>query len=138
MLVHILTRNDAQTGQPSGIFNTYAIPFRSVRVTVTLLSSADADTAHGVSTTPLDTERFWIILRGHTLLARGTGSSAPISFNLPGSGQSLPATARLKTRENVGVALKPGDYLELVRSTSTSGMVYMVTLQVSGHLYSVE
>jgi hypothetical protein len=125
-----------QTCQPSGIFNTYAIPFNSVRVTVTLLSAPDNGTAttHSAPSHSQDTTTcsFWIILRGHSLLSEGgTGSPTFVEFNLPGSGVSLPATARFKTWENTGVALKPGDYLEIVRSTSASGMVYMVALEVN-------
>ena len=70
-------------------------------------------------------------MRKYLFASTGSGLSTPVEFSLPGSGLSLPATARLKTWENTDVALKPGDYLEIARSTSSSGMVYMVALEVN-------
>lgn len=120
-----------KTGQPSGIFNTYAIPFTTVRVTVTLLNAPEfADTAAQTARYAGQTTSFWIILRGETLLGIPSNPT-PIQFTLPGSGTALPQTARLRTQENSAVQLAPGDYLELVKSSSNAGAVFMIALQVA-------
>jgi hypothetical protein len=127
-----------KTGQPSGIFNTYAIPFSTIRVTVTLLSTAASTALDSTRTTDsanvstAGTTSFWIILRGHTLLSTDTNQDVPANFQftLPGSGIALPAAARMRTHENVAVALNPGDYLDIMVSSAAGGTVFMVVLEV--------
>mmetsp|Transcript_16830 Transcript_16830/g.43758 ORF Transcript_16830/g.43758 Transcript_16830/m.43758 type:complete len:391 (-) Transcript_16830:202-1374(-) len=134
-----------KTGEPSGIFNTYAVPFQSIRVTVTLLSAPTAGTyAAALAELPAyhgRTTSFWIILRGHTILdtlpgggVAVAGQGPPLQITLPGTGLAVPGTARLKTRENVAVPVDSGDYLEMVvsgpRGVGTGGTVFMVALEV--------
>lgn len=101
-----------KTGQPSGTFNTFAIPFQeSVTVTVELLGEKPSS-------------RFWIILRGRTINSGG-------SIAIPGTATwDLPPTARLRTVENTDVALLPGQFLTLWNSTASHTAVYLVVLQV--------
>jgi len=101
-----------KTGQPSGTFNTFAIPFQeSVSVTVELLGDKPSS-------------RFWIILRGRTINAGG-------SIAIPGTATwDLPPTARLRTVENTDVALAPGQFLTLWNSTASHTAVYLVVLKV--------
>ena len=103
-----------KTGQPSGTFNNFAIPFqKSVHVTVELLGTRPAD-------------RFWIILRGRTI---HSGNLA-----IPGTSTwDLPPSARLRTVETAHVPLAPGAFLTLWNSSSaarTTVAVYLVVLQV--------
>eukprot|EP00966_Prymnesium_polylepis_P261944 6051113-Prymnesium_polylepis.1 len=75
-----------RTGQPTGIFNTYPIPFAShVRITVELLTSVPA------ANRTTDRTPFWIIVRGWR---------SPHGVALPGSIGILPAGARLRVYEN--------------------------------------
>jgi hypothetical protein len=90
-----------KTGQPSGIFNTYVIPFKSsIRITVELSGDAfgkglaDAATAGAPNATNGATQRFWIIVRGHML------HTPADEIALPGTGMTLPPAAKLRTHEN--------------------------------------
>ena len=67
------TKRIGKTGQPSGIYNTYRIPFgKHVRVTAQLAPSDDKN------------KRFWYIIRG--------AENMPLTF----SGMQLPNNARLR------------------------------------------
>jgi len=93
-----------KTGQPSGIYNTYRIPFgRSVRVTA---QRADRDG---------DIPPFWWIIRGVENL--------PIQIG----GVRLPGRARLRLHKVEKRVAKPLEELAIY-DTSKSGLLYMVTL----------
>ena len=123
-----------KTGQPSGIFNTYHIPFQaSVTVTVELRTTpttpaslaspaSPAATPREAPHRPQKTTSFWIVLRGHRI--PGTG------FSLPGSGLTLPANAKLKTSETHAVVLTQGKELALFDSSAANGAVYMAAMDV--------
>ena len=105
-----------KTGQPSGTFNNFAIPFqKSVKVTVELLGTRPAN-------------RFWIILRGRTIHSvSDTGGVA-----IPGTSTwDLPPSARLRTVETANVPLAPGSFLTLWNSSAAHTVVYLVVLQVN-------
>eukprot|EP00729_Bicosta_minor_P008718 gene8718-33942_t len=116
-----------KTGEPSGIFNTYVVPFStSITVTVELVGP----TNNAMETTTADTKRFWIILRGHRLISDSSSSLAAIP--LPGSGMTIPSSARLKTVTNSNLGLKPGGQMTLFNSTSKGcGAVFLVVLAVN-------
>ena len=93
-----------KTGQPSGIYNTYRIPFgSSVRVT--------AQRAKGEEEDP----PFWWIIRGVENMALDVG------------GVRLPENARLRLYKVVNRATKPLEEFAMY-DTPKSGMLYMVTI----------
>ena len=95
-----------KTGSPSGIFNTYAIPFgKSIRVSVFLHGAVGKTTA------------FWIILRGRTV--------SPVRIG----GEMLPVAARLRSFHHVKVPVASGGYLQTFNS-SKHGALLQTTLSV--------
>jgi D-arabinan exo alpha-(1,3)/(1,5)-arabinofuranosidase (non-reducing end) len=95
-----------KTGQPSGIYNTYRIPFsKSVRVTAEL--GAGVDQSHV----------FWWIVRGVENLPVYLGNIR------------LPSNARLRLEVHNNVALKPLEMANLAQSLGP-GALYQVTLAV--------
>lgn len=95
-----------KTGQPSGIFHNYHIPFaRSVRVTVSLGGSGEQD--------------FWIILKGTSGLLPRIG------------GETLPPGARARTFLNEPAAVAGSGRMPLVQSDARDGAVLMTSLFVN-------
>ena len=93
-----------KTGQPSGIYNTYRIPFgKSVRVT--------ARRAGGEQDTP----PFWWIIRGVENL--------PVEIG----GVRLPGNARLRLNKLEKRIAKPLEEVDIY-DTPKSGLLYMVTV----------
>lgn len=95
-----------KTGQPSGIFNTFQIPFGdSVRVTAQASNNG--------------TERFWWIFRG-------TENEAGVQL---AGGKVLPAAARLRLHTHEGVEQPARSEISLI-SSHDAGAVLMTTLSV--------
>jgi hypothetical protein len=93
-----------KTGQPSGIYNTYRIPFgKSVRVTAQRAKEEEGDPP------------FWWIIRGVENLPAEIG------------GVRLPENARLRLYKAVNRATKPLEEFDMC-NTARSGMLYMVTI----------
>jgi len=98
------TKRIGKTGQPSGIYNTYRIPFgKSVRVTAQLAPGNEKN------------QRFWYIIRGVENL--------PVVF----SGVRLPEAARLKLHKLENHQAKPLEEFSMIDSNS-AGMLYQVTV----------
>jgi len=98
------TKRIGKTGQPSGIYNTYRIPFgKSVRVTA---QPAQGDTKN---------KRFWYIIRGVENL--------PVEFN----GVRLPDRARLKLYKLENYTAQTLEEFDLC-NTKKPGMLYQVTI----------
>jgi hypothetical protein len=98
------TRRIGKTGSPSGVYNTYRIPFgKTVRVTAQLPAG---DTGN---------PRFWYIIRGVENL--------PVAF----SGVRLPAGARLKLYKLEDYTARTLEEFDLCK-TSSAGMLYQVTI----------
>jgi len=101
-----------KTGHPSGIYNTYRIPFgRSVRVTAQLAESVKA------------TPDFWWIIRGVENL--------PVTIG----GIRLPGRARLRLYRRDGYRAKPLEEFELC-ATAKAGMLYQVALAAKSKNFS--
>lgn len=93
-----------KTGQPSGIYNTYRIPFgKSVKVTAQL--------ADGVKGSPM----FWWIIRGTENLPVQVG------------GVRLPESARLKLQKLENYTAKRLEEFDLMKS-SKAGVLYQTTI----------
>jgi hypothetical protein len=93
-----------KTGQPSGIYNTYRIPFgKSVRVTAQRAKEEEGDPP------------FWWIIRGVENLKAEVG------------GFRLPDNARLKLYKIVNRSTKPLEEFDMC-NTAKSGLLYMVTI----------
>jgi hypothetical protein len=93
-----------KTGQPSGIYNTYRIPFgKSIRVTAQRSGEEE------------ETPPFWWIIRGV--------ENVPLEIG----GVRLPDNARLKLYKVVKHAAKPLEEFEMC-NTPNSGLLYMVTV----------
>lgn len=98
------TRRIGKTGQPSGVYNTYRIPFGTrVRVTAQLAPGDDKN------------RRFWYIIRGVENL--------PVIFN----GVRLPDQARLRLYRLENHTARPLEEVTLCQ-TRRPGMLYQVTL----------
>ncbi len=98
------TRRIGKTGQPSGLYNTYRIPFgRSIRVTAQLREGDKKN------------KRFWYILRGVENL--------PVEFN----GVRLPEDARLRLYKLEDYTARTLEEVELC-DTDKPGMLYQVTI----------
>ena len=98
------TKRIGKTGQPSGIYNTYRIPFgESVRVTAQL---AQGDT---------ENRRFWYIIRGI--------ENMPVEFG----SVRLPDNARLKLVKLEDYRAKSLEEFTLVTAAG-AGMLYQVTV----------
>jgi hypothetical protein len=98
------TRRIGKTGQPSGIYNTYRIPFaKRIRVTAQL---AEGDTQN---------KRFWYIIRGVENL--------PVEFN----GVRLPDTARLRLYKLEDYTAQTLEEFDMC-NTNKPGMLYQVTI----------
>lgn len=96
-----------KTGQPSGLYNTYRVPFgKSIRIT--------GELGPGV-TKP---QTFWWIIRGIENLPVYLGNIR------------LPADARLRLQVHNDVALKPLEMLDIAQSQAR-GALYQVTLAVA-------
>ena len=96
-----------KTGEPSGIYNTYRIPFASsVRVTAQRGKSEDGHE---------EVPPFWWIIRGVENVPPEVG------------GFRLPEHARLKLHKIVNRATKPLEEFSMC-ATAKSGMLYMVTI----------
>jgi len=97
-------RRIGKTGSPSGVYNTYRVPFgTSVRVTAQLPPGSKGS------------PRFWYILRGVENL--------PVAF----SGVRLPDGARLRLHKLEDYTAEPLEEFDLCR-TSSAGMLYQVTI----------
>merc|ERR1712032_1559716 len=82
-----------KTGEPSGIFHNYHVPFvRTMRITVQLGGTGE--------------QKFWIIVKG-------TSGSLPHI-----DGESLPVQARARTFANEAVNVSNGERLPLVTSNA--------------------
>jgi len=98
------TKRIGKTGQPSGLYNTYRIPFgTSVRVTAQL-AAGDAKN-----------KRFWYIIRGL--------ENMPVEFN----GVRLPEDARLKLYKLEDYTAQTLEEFDLC-NTNQAGMLYQVTM----------
>jgi hypothetical protein len=98
------TKRIGKTGQPSGIYNTYRIPFANrVRVTAQL---AEGDTQN---------KRFWYIIRGVENL--------PVEFN----GVRLPDSARLRLYKLEDYTAQTLEEFDMC-NTNKPGMLYQVTI----------
>ena len=96
-----------KTGQPSGIYNTYRIPFgSSVRVTAQRLKGEEQET---------EVPPFWWIIR--------CVENVPLEIG----GVKLPEQARLKLYKVVDRRTKPLEEFSMC-DTAKSGMLYMVTI----------
>lgn len=101
------TSRVGKTGQPSGLYNTYRIPFgKSIRVTGELGAGVEKP------------QTFWWILRGVENLPVYLGNIR------------LPATARLQLQVCRNITLKPFQMIDLATSPGP-GAVYQVTLAVA-------
>jgi len=93
-----------KTGQPSGIYNTYRIPFaKSVRVTAQRAKEEEGNPP------------FWWIIRGVENLPLEIG------------GVRLPENARLRLYKVVNHTAKPLEEFDMC-NTAKSGMLYMTTI----------
>lgn len=102
------TEKLGKTGEPSGLYNTYRIPFgKSIRIT-----------AQGVGIQG-DPE-FWWIFRGVENMPVYVGKVR------------LPDSARLHLYRNENVVLKPFEYIDLC-NTSRAGALYQVTLSTKSN-----
>jgi D-arabinan exo alpha-(1,3)/(1,5)-arabinofuranosidase (non-reducing end) len=100
------------TGNPSGLYNTYRIPFgKSIRVT--------AQMAQGVKGQPY----FWWIIRG--------SENLPVELG----GVRLPESARLRLYKHIDYKAKRLEEFDLI-NTSKSGALYQVTLAAQGSNFS--
>ena len=98
------TKRIGKTGSPSGVYNTYRIPFGSqIRVTAQL---PEGDTGN---------PRFWYIIRGIEGL--------PVEF----SGVRLPDNARLRLYKREDFTVQTLEEFNLC-DTTTAGMLYQVTI----------
>ncbi|GAB6166691.1 hypothetical protein JCM19992_26910 [Thermostilla marina] len=98
------TKRIGKTGQPSGVYNTYRIPFgKSVRVTAQLAPGDDKN------------KRFWYIIRGV--------ENMPIEFG----GVRLPETARLHLYKRENYTAQPLEEFDIV-DVESAGMLYQVTI----------
>ncbi len=96
-----------KTGQPSGLYNSYRIPFgKGIRVT--------AELGDGVQ----GSHAFWWIVRGVQNLPVYLGNIR------------LPSNARLRLQVHQNVALKPLEKIDLAQSPR-AGALYQVTLAVA-------
>jgi hypothetical protein len=101
------TSRMGKTGHPSGVFNSYKIPFgNGIKMTAEL-----APEVHQPQT-------FWWITRGVTNYPLHVGHLA------------LPPTARLRLHRKEHVQLKPLDEIEIL-NTQHSGLLYCVALAAS-------
>jgi len=101
-----------KTGHPSGIYNTYRIPFgKSVRVT--------AELAEGEKGSPL----FWWIIRGVENL--------PVEI----AGVTLPPRARLKLYKRESYTARPLEEFNLC-DTHSAGVLYQVTIAARSENFS--
>jgi hypothetical protein len=101
------TEHLGKTGQPSGLYNTYRIPFgKSIRVTGELGPGAEKP------------QTFWWIFRGIENLPVYLGNIR------------LPANARLRLEVHNNVVLEPLQMLSIAQSRS-AGALYQVTLAVA-------
>ena len=101
------TERLGKTGQPSGLYNSYRVPFgKSIRITGQL--------GPGVA----KPQQFWWIFRGTENLPAYLGNIR------------LPASARLHLQVHKDVALEPLQMLDLAQSPG-HGALYQVTLAVS-------
>jgi hypothetical protein len=101
------TERLGKTGQPSGVYNTYRLPFgKSIRITGQL--------GRGVT----NAQTFWWIIRGTENLPAYLGNLR------------LPARARLHLQVHNDVLLDPLQMLDIAQA-SGHGALYQVTLAVS-------
>lgn len=101
-----------KTGQPSGLYNTYQVPFgRRIRITGQLGEEVEKP------------QTFWWIFRG--------ADNLPVYFR----NSQLPEHARLRLQTHENVALDPLQTFEIGQS-SHAGEVYQVTLAVSSSNFS--
>ena len=110
------TARIGKTGHPSGVYNTYRIPFgKSVRVTAQLPADVKVDAP------------FWWIVRGTENL--------PVAIG----GVKLPDNARLKLYTHMAQTIKPLQEFDLA-STKSAGALYQVTIaaQSEGNLNFLE
>jgi len=98
------TKRIGKTGQPSGVYNTYRIPFgKRVRITAQLAPGHDTN------------QRFWYIFRGV--------ENMPVEFD----GIRLPTNARLRLHKLVNYKAQTLEEINLV-DTHSAGMLYQVTI----------
>jgi len=102
------TERMGKTGDPSGVYNTYKIPFGTdVRITAQLEPNAE------------ENKYFWWIIRGTENL--------PIEF----SGVRIPDKARLKLYKLENYEAEPLEEFNLC-DVKGAGMLYMVTMEAKG------
>lgn len=106
------TKRIGKTGQPSGIYNTYRIPFgKSVKVTAQLHEGDDKN------------KRFWYIIRGV--------ENMPVVFN----GIHLPENARLKLYKLENYTAQTLEEFNLC-DTKKPGMLYQTTIAAHSRKYT--
>lgn len=97
-------RRIGKTGEPSGVYNTYRIPFgKSVKVTAQLAETSPKD------------QPFWYIIRGV--------ENEPVVFN----GVKLPDSARLHLHKLENYTAQPLEEFSIC-DAEKSGMLYQVTI----------
>ena len=102
------TERMGKTGDPSGVYNTYKIPFGSdIKITGQLAPDAD------------ENKYFWWIIRGTENL--------PVVF----SGVKLPDSARLKLYKLENYVAEPLEEFTMC-NVNGAGMLYMVTMEAKG------
>ena len=102
------TERMGKTGHPSGVYNTYKIPFgNNIRVTAELATDAD------------ENKYFWWIIRG--------------TENLPVliAGLQLPVSARLKLYKLENYVAEPLEEFTMC-DVKGAGMLYQVTMEAKG------
>ncbi|RMG04886.1 MAG: DUF2961 domain-containing protein [Planctomycetota bacterium] len=98
------TKRIGKTGQPSGVYNTYRIPFgKRIRVTAQLAPGDEKN------------KRFWYIIRGVENL--------PLEFG----GVRLPSSARLHLYKLENYTAQPLEEFDIV-DVDSAGMLYQVTI----------
>jgi hypothetical protein len=109
------TNRSGKTGHPSGVYNTYRIPFgKGVKVTARLAPEVRAP------------QTFWWIVRGLT--------NHPVKL----AGMTLPPAARLRLHRRENVALAPLEEVAVL-DTDRKGLVYAVTFAArSGNFNDLE
>ena len=106
------TKRIGKTGAPSGLYNTYRIPFQSnIRITAQL--------PEGVDINP----RFWYIFRGTENL--------PLTF----SGVQLPENTHLKLHKLENHTAQSLQEFDLC-NTSAAGMLYQVTIAAQSSAFT--
>jgi hypothetical protein len=106
------TQRVGKTGRPSGVYNTYRIPFgKGVRVAAELSQAVR------------EPQTFWYIVRGLT------------DYPVRCGGLALPQAARLRLHRRDAVPLKPFEEVEIL-DTKRQGLLYAVTFAAASGNYN--